>query len=244
MSHPITVGVHPSLVLAYRQATYAVRPPDQPKMELRINSVSSALATMMAAKKTTTAALLTAFNPRSKITSDQQNQQAQIELEEQLKVMGASAIPGEGGDPNGKWPSEPSVLALGISIAQAHELASQFEQNGFVWIGSSEAFCTLRLNYPLMVPVESELANWRSTLTQQLSSTASLLSAQEQATLMTVPPGELAHWLCPNARDLGQTWPLTRPDGSTMGAGSEYDRLFRLISAGLSPTFSQYVAAP
>ena len=198
----------------------------------------------MAAKKATTAALLTAFNPRSKITSDQQNQRAQIELEEHLKAMGACAIPGEGGDSNGKWPSEPSVLALGISIAQAHELASHFEQNGFVWIGTSEAFCTLRLNYPLMVPDGPELANWRSTLVQKLSSAAGLLSAQEQATLMTVPPDELAHWLCPDARDLGQTWPLTRPDGSTMGAGSEYDRLFRLISAGLSPTFSQFVAAP
>ena len=238
-------GVHPSLVLAYRQAIYGVLPPGQPRIEIRINSISHELAKLMKERGVGTAALLTAFNPRSKIASNEQNQCAQALLLADLgEAKEGTAIPGEGSDPEGKWPSEHSVLALGIPIQKAHELAKRYEQNGFVWVSTSDALCTLRLNYPLMVPSDAELFAWRATMAPNLGSAAAALSVQEQAALMTVPSSELAHWLLPQDRDLTQSWPLTRPDGSAMGSGSEFDRLFRLISAGLSTTFGEYVSAP
>jgi hypothetical protein len=50
---------------------------------------------------------------------------------------------------------------------------------------------------------------------------------------MTLTDSELEHWLNPQAWPLNQTWPITRPDGSAMGIGTEMDRMFKLISMGM-----------
>ena len=49
---------------------------------------------------------------------------------------------------------------------------------------------------------------------------------------MTVSEGEQAHWLSPTDWDLNKPWPLAKPDGSSMGIGTELDRIFKIIAAG------------
>lgn len=50
---------------------------------------------------------------------------------------------------------------------------------------------------------------------------------------MSAPDSELTHWLDASSWDLTAPWPLSKPDGSAMGIGTELDRVFRLISAGI-----------
>ena len=71
---------------------------------------------------------------------------------------------------------------------------------------------------------------------------AAALSAREQALLMTVRREQVVHWLFPERRDLSIAWPLMLPDGGTVGAGAELDRLFR-IAACLAPQVRDTVQA-
>ena len=50
---------------------------------------------------------------------------------------------------------------------------------------------------------------------------------------MSVPEQEVEHWLNRETWNLNAPWPLARPDGSAMGVGTELDRVFRLIQAGV-----------
>ena len=61
-----------------------------------------------------------------------------------LRIAGATArdalvradaflFEGEALDPNGVWPAEPSVLALGIALATARDLGIRFRQNAILF---------------------------------------------------------------------------------------------------------------
>lgn len=242
MSHQSRNPIHPLHVLAYRCAVYSVQiPPGE--FDLRINQVSKELQAIMKHHQADTAAYLTAFNPYSSTVTTEQNIDAQCALEAELKELGLSTYGGAGKDPSGHWPAEKSVLVLGIPLAEADRMATRYRQNGFVWCGSSVALCTLRLMGPLLIPSAEELAAWRGELTDDERDPVSNLNAKEQAILMTVTDTERRHWIFPDGWDLNQAWPEVRPDGSTMGIGTELDRQFKLIAAGLVPVVTEYVLA-
>jgi hypothetical protein len=46
---------------------------------------------------------------------------------------------GEGRDPAGKWPAEPSVLAVGMSRHEAMVMGRSYEQNAIVFIEKGKA---------------------------------------------------------------------------------------------------------
>lgn len=77
-------------------------------------------------------ALLTAYNPYSEKTDDAANVRAQAALVEEIRRHW-EFLPGEGCDPAGVWPPEPSILILGISLEEARGLARKYRQNAFVW---------------------------------------------------------------------------------------------------------------
>ncbi len=54
---------------------------------------------------------------------------------------------------------------------------------------------------------------------------------------MSTPALEQAHWLAPEQWDLNKIWPLARPDGTAMGIGTEMDRMFKLIAAGIQKVY-------
>ena len=96
----------------------------------------------------TSAAFLTAFNPYSVLLTAEENLHNQHSLISDIHSLGLTSIAGEGSDSSNLWPSEPSVLALGISLQSAELLADRYGQNAFLWISSDDGFVSLNLRYP------------------------------------------------------------------------------------------------
>ncbi|MHB1292297.1 MAG: DUF3293 domain-containing protein [Sulfuricella sp.] len=102
---------------------------------LNIGRPSPELALWFKLHRADRAAFITAWNPLSEPTSDSENHAAQQKLLAQIKALGLPCLDGEGRDPSGLWPGEPSLLVFGIALEAAKELAGQFCQNGFVYAG-------------------------------------------------------------------------------------------------------------
>jgi hypothetical protein len=225
-------SIAPTLIKAYRQAHYVINLPNS-SLTLRIGQVESVLAKFMASKGVGTAAFLTAFNPYSQKLGEFENEVAQRKLTADLLALNVLVIYGEGKDADGHWLGEPSLLALGISMQDAEILADRYGQNAFIWVGNCDCVPNLRLRHPIAVPTEEEAKQWIALLAKNFQAGALQLPLTELAWVMSVPDSELPHWLDASSWDLSMPWPLAKPDGSAMGIGTELDRMFRLISAGI-----------
>ena len=235
----MTYSIHPTLVRAYRETIYKIDAQNHPIL-MSVGHVSSETAQVMREAGVITAAFITACNPHStpgdpSVWMDEQNN-----LAADIKSMDFATIDGQGHDGTGVWPPEPSLLILGISLSQAELLARRYGQNGFIWLGSPVALPALKLMHPVLVPEEDELEAWRSALPKDQSDAATPLTRREQALLMAVPENQLRHWLLPDQWKLDQPWPLARPEGGAMGIGTELDRIFKLIAAGLIPALTEF----
>jgi hypothetical protein len=144
-------GISPQIVRAYRSALYEIQVSGG-LITLRIGAVSTELSALMKEIGATTGALLTAYNPRSQRRSDAENMKAQNALDEELAKLGLLTVKGEGRSQSGDWPAEVSVFIFNISQTDAEEFARKYAQNGFLWVGTSDGFCSLRLLGPLLVP--------------------------------------------------------------------------------------------
>ena len=224
--------IDPALIKAYRQAEYEVQANPQHYI-LRIGEVNHSLVERMKQDQVTTEAYLTAFNPHSQQFGLDENQPAQKQLLADLDLLSIHYLQGQGRDTAGVWPSEPSILALGITLQDAEILADRYGQNAFVWIDNLDGFVSLRLRYPIAIPSSQEIAEWINHLPVHLQTHAKTVNPTELAWFMAVRDQDLEHWLNPDSWDLNQTWPIARPDGSPMGVGTELDRMFRLIAAGV-----------
>ncbi len=76
---------------------------------------------------------LTAYNPGSKVQTDEINTSRQAELLNLIRRIGHSYLPGVGGSRDNSWPVEKSVLILNLEINKANELALQFGQKAFLY---------------------------------------------------------------------------------------------------------------
>jgi hypothetical protein len=225
-------NISPNLIRAYREAKFVVES-NQP-ITLLVAQCNRDLSTLLRNHKESTAAFITAFNPYSKVQTDQENLQAQNELLKDIKELGLEAINGYGQDLAEKWPREESLLIIGITESQAENLADKYSQNAFIWIGSTDAFPALRLRHPIAFPTNNEVLEWVENLPSKLKLKAKGLSPIEQAWIMSSSDIDQLHWLDNDSWDLNYPWPLAKPDGSAMGIGTELDRMFKLIAAGQS----------
>ncbi|MBM9499882.1 DUF3293 domain-containing protein [Leptospira sp. 201903071] len=75
-------------------------------------------------------AYLTAFNPRSKILSTEENQSRNRELK--LELNSYLVLEGEGKGEDSEWVPESSFLVLGISEKEAILLGKKFQQNAIL----------------------------------------------------------------------------------------------------------------
>jgi hypothetical protein len=66
-------------------------------------------------------AFITAWNPFSKALGVKANEYWDRELKRHLSVRGFAFVEGEGRGRTGEWPPEPSVLAFGMSRAEASD---------------------------------------------------------------------------------------------------------------------------
>jgi hypothetical protein len=140
--------IDPLLVRAYRDTHYRVDGPDG-AFTMRVDAPCDALAALMRGPATATAAFLTAFDPWSLPRPAADNLAAQRALEAELAALGCGLLQGEGRDPSGHWPPEPSVLAFGLTLEQATDLARRHGQNAFVWIERAGAPCRLVTTRPV-----------------------------------------------------------------------------------------------
>lgn len=133
---------------AYRDAVYVVHAKDK-NIHLKVGDSNSEMGDLMRLHGVKSAALITAFNPRSVLVTAQENVRNHNALVADINVLGLESLSGEGGDVSNAWPSEPSVLALGISLQDAELLSDRYRQNAFLWIAGSDGSVRLNLRYPV-----------------------------------------------------------------------------------------------
>lgn len=127
----------PDLSEAYKRAYYVVF--RKQKLVLRIGEANSDLDALLDAGDGRTAAFLTACNPHGKRLSNEENADLQAKLRLTVNECGYKFYEGEGRDPNALWPSEPSLLVVGISRREAEEVGRKFEQNAIVFVEKGRA---------------------------------------------------------------------------------------------------------
>lgn len=115
----------PQLIEAYESALYAI----QGGPMLRIGERSAALDRLLGVHGVTTAAFVTAANPRGEARSHAENDAAMAALKSELAW---TWLPAEGRDAGGQW-RETSVLLLGIGRADAVALGRRLAQNAIVF---------------------------------------------------------------------------------------------------------------
>jgi hypothetical protein len=137
---PPTAQLDERLRAAYRATQYRFNAPGG-ELQLQVDCSSDALRELLRHAQPPCAAVLTAFNPGSVLQQPGCNLRAQSALEEELRTLGLECIPGRHEDPEGRWPVESGLLALGLDRHAAHAIA-RYGQLAFLW---SDASATPRL---------------------------------------------------------------------------------------------------
>ncbi|MBV6271501.1 DUF3293 domain-containing protein [Alcaligenaceae bacterium CGII-47] len=130
---PKSTNAQDVLQQAYLDAHYIVD--TEPPFTLFIGQVCRPLATLYLAHDVDCCAYLTAYNPRSQRLDTALNVQRQCALMHDVQKIGRGVIEGRSLCPDGAWPTELSVLALGIKGHVARELGRKYEQNAIVLAG-------------------------------------------------------------------------------------------------------------
>ena len=128
-------SISEELLAAYKAAQFHVFA-EQPFV-LLIGEHSKELAVLHQASGVTSSAYITAYNALGKHCPDDENQAAQAHLVDAVSQLGLASVNGQGRDPQGQWPGEPSLLVLGCTNTQAEDLGRQYRQNAIVWCGDN-----------------------------------------------------------------------------------------------------------
>ncbi len=126
----------PELIAAYEKADYVVfgHQRGAPELVIRVDQVNPALDELLGHNEAATAAFVTACNPRGEKKTYEENEAAAAALRASPALIGYAWFKGEGRDPEGRWPSEPSLLIVGISRKDAEQLGEALNQNAIVFI--------------------------------------------------------------------------------------------------------------
>jgi putative PIN family toxin of toxin-antitoxin system len=117
----------PDLIDSYERALYAL---DWGTV-LRIGVHDRDLDRLLESHGASTAAFVTAANPRGEARDPAANEAAMAALRASLALPW---LPGEGRDLDGRWSAEPSLLVLGVSRPDAEALGRRLEQNAIVFV--------------------------------------------------------------------------------------------------------------
>jgi hypothetical protein len=131
------MALPPDLLAAYTNALYVVF--GAPDLVIRIGEPNDVLDAVMDEEGADTAAFLTAANPGGGLQEKRANELSCAALHQALADAGYACFLGEGRDPEGDWPPEPSVLAVGISRREAAVIGRSYEQNAIVFIERGKA---------------------------------------------------------------------------------------------------------
>jgi hypothetical protein len=132
------------LIAAYTATDYVLHG-ENADLVLNIGRASPQFDAILDRRGADTAVIVTAYNPRSVVLSDAENQARHQALMEVLRQRGLDFEIGEGRDPGGHWKAEIECVAYGISLEAGLELARSFDQNAIVFIRRGAA---PELHYP------------------------------------------------------------------------------------------------
>jgi len=124
------------LATAYEDADYVVF--GEPEFVLKIGERSARLDALLETEHSSTAAFVTAANPRSEKKSAAENAAALAVLDQLVAASGYPWRAGEGREPDGSW-REPSRLVMGIYRENAEALGRLFGQNAIVFVEKGRA---------------------------------------------------------------------------------------------------------
>jgi hypothetical protein len=124
-----------TLASVYRATCYHVAAPGA-QLQLRVDQYDVGLAKVLREAWVESAALLTAWNPGSQACPKERNEARQEELVRELKAAGYPCLAGSNVPDQRSADAwvEPSVLALDVPLAAAHEIAARYGQVAFLWI--------------------------------------------------------------------------------------------------------------
>lgn len=140
-----------ALEQAYRNTCYRVRLGER-QIDLRIGQRCAALGELYLAGETT-AAIITAQNPRSRVLHNAENALRQRQLCEELRGEGLRYLDTLHLADRGDWLPEHGVLVLGMGLDAALRWAERFQQNAIVFIPAH--------GYPELHWTTAQLANPR-----------------------------------------------------------------------------------
>jgi Protein of unknown function (DUF3293) len=121
------------LVLAYRATDYVAHGNGW-AVVIRIGHHSLVADRLLASMQVRSGAFITAWNPFSQELNFKANEHWGRDLKRYLSVRGFAFAEGEGRGGTGAWPPEPSILAFGISRAEASIIGRKYRQNAFVYV--------------------------------------------------------------------------------------------------------------
>ena len=124
------------LIEAYEAADYVVF--EEPELVLKIGEPSRRLDALLEQEGASTAAFVTAANPRSEKKSAKENAAALEVLDQVIRIAGYPWRKAEGREPDGSW-REPSRLVIGIYRENAEALGRLFGQNAIMFVEKGKA---------------------------------------------------------------------------------------------------------
>jgi hypothetical protein len=127
------------LIAAYRATDYVLFVGDGHDVTLNIGRHNRQFDRELERRKTTTAVVVTAYNPRSVVLSDAENCARHAALTALLDAEGHDYALGEGRDPTGHWKAELECVVFGIPVEAGLELSRRFEQNAIVFVQRGQA---------------------------------------------------------------------------------------------------------
>jgi hypothetical protein len=127
----------PALRAAYEAAEYVVF--DDSAAILRIGEPCPEMDALFEADGAARAAFVTAFNPNGLPRAEDENYAAFGRLCKVAEAAGCKLYLGQGMDPEGNWPPEPSLLLVGISRTAAEALGRSFGQLAIVFVEKGRA---------------------------------------------------------------------------------------------------------
>ncbi len=132
-------NIDQQLLKAYQETIYQVL---YPPIAIQIGIPNPALDAFLIQHNSINWAFVTAWNPRSKQLSIQENNQRHEELIKLIKKVGYSCFFGKGIGKDASWTPEVSLLVLNIEIKAAIAIGQYFDQNAIV-VGESGGLPTL-----------------------------------------------------------------------------------------------------
>jgi hypothetical protein len=121
-----------TLLEAYRRTAFIAHTPEG-RLVLRVGESCAELNAVLAARGVGTWAYVTAVNPGSVLLSPDDNAVRQRRLQRTIDDLGFASYRGEGVGDDGRWPSEASVLILGIDRTDARRLGREYGQLAIVY---------------------------------------------------------------------------------------------------------------